>query len=39
MIDNPWKTVSDSFYFVGDELIMHTKAEFNYSGGANAMDD
>ena len=23
-------TVSDSFYFVGDELIMHTKAEYEY---------
>ena len=23
-------TVSDSFYFVGDELIMHTKADYQY---------
>lgn len=26
MINSPWETVSDSFYFVGKELIMHTKA-------------
>ena len=31
MIDNPWETRSDSFYFVGDELVMHNKAEYNYS--------
>lgn len=30
MIESPWETVSDSFYFVEDKLIMHTKAEFSY---------
>lgn len=36
MIENPWETVSDSFYFVGNQLTMHTKAEFSY---AAANDD
>lgn len=31
MIANPYATVSDSFYFVGDELIMHNKAEYKYT--------
>ncbi|KAL4476846.1 hypothetical protein ABPG72_010683 [Tetrahymena utriculariae] len=31
MILNPWETKSDSFYFVGDELVMHNKAEYNYA--------
>ena len=31
MIDEPWHTRSDSFYFVGDKLIMHNKAIYNYS--------
>ncbi|KAL3775541.1 hypothetical protein ACHAW5_001560 [Stephanodiscus triporus] len=30
MIENPFETVSDSFYFVGDELIMHNKARYQY---------
>ena len=30
MIDEPWHTRSDSFYFVGDKLIMHNKAIYNY---------
>jgi hypothetical protein len=30
MIAHPYATVSDSFYFVGDELIMHNKAEYKY---------
>lgn len=30
MIDNPWETRSDSFYFVNGELIIHNKAEYNY---------
>lgn len=30
MIAHPFATVSDSFYFVGDELIMHNKAEYKY---------
>lgn len=31
MIKAPWETVSDSFYFVGDNLVMHHKALYNYS--------
>ena len=31
MINQPWETVSDSFYFVDDELIMHNKAYFAYT--------
>ena len=31
MIENPWETKSDSFYFVENRLIMHNKAEYNYS--------
>ncbi|EGR32801.1 hypothetical protein IMG5_070320 [Ichthyophthirius multifiliis] len=31
MINSPWKTKSDSFYFVENELVMHNKAEYNYS--------
>ena len=30
MIDNPWMTKSDSFYFVEGKLIMHNKALYNY---------
>eukprot|EP00441_Pelagodinium_beii_P017901 CAMPEP_0197651280 /NCGR_PEP_ID=MMETSP1338-20131121/31800_1 /TAXON_ID=43686 ORGANISM="Pelagodinium beii, Strain RCC1491" /NCGR_SAMPLE_ID=MMETSP1338 /ASSEMBLY_ACC=CAM_ASM_000754 /LENGTH=204 /DNA_ID=CAMNT_0043225869 /DNA_START=80 /DNA_END=694 /DNA_ORIENTATION=+ len=26
----PWEARSDSFYFVGDRLIMHNRAEYNY---------
>lgn len=31
MINQPWETVSDSFYFVNDDLIMHNKAYFAYT--------
>lgn len=31
MIDNPYETKSDSFYFVGDTLIMHNKASYAYT--------
>ena len=31
MISEPWHTRSDSFYFVGDKLIMHNKAIYNYA--------
>jgi hypothetical protein len=31
MIQSPWETRSDSFYFVDNRLIMHHKAEYNYS--------
>ena len=28
MIDNPYETKSDSFYFVDGKLIMHNKASY-----------
>ena len=31
MINSPWETRSDSFYFVDGLVIMHNKAEYNYS--------
>ncbi len=31
MIANPFETRSDSFYFVENKLIMHTKAEYDFS--------
>jgi len=31
MIDSPWETKSDSFYFVNEKIIMHHKALYNYS--------
>ena len=31
MINSPWDTKSDSFYFVEDKLIMHNKSEYNYA--------
>jgi protein unc-119 len=30
MIDHPYQTMSDSFYFVNDQLIMHNKAAYEY---------
>jgi hypothetical protein len=33
MIDNPFETKSDSFYFVNDRLIMHNKASYKVSLG------
>lgn len=33
MIDNPWETESDSFYYVGDTMIMHNKAKYAYTRG------
>jgi len=33
MIDCPYETKSDSFYFVEDKLIMHNKADYAYNGG------
>lgn len=32
MLNCPHETASDSFYFVGDKLIMHNKASYAYSG-------
>lgn len=31
MIANPFLTKSDTFYFVGDQLVIHNKAEYAYS--------
>lgn len=31
MIAHPYETSSDSFYFVDGELVMHNKAEYDYS--------
>ena len=31
MINSPWETKSDTFYFVDNKLIMHHKALYNYS--------
>lgn len=33
MIQNPFETRSDSFYFVEDRLVMHNKADYAYDGG------
>ena len=30
MIAKPWETRSDSFFFVGDRLIIHNKAAYSY---------
>lgn len=35
MINAPYETKSDSFYFVGQQLIMHNKAEYDYSPFTN----
>ena len=31
IVKHPFETKSDSFYFVGDKLIMHHKAEYEYT--------
>ena len=33
MIDNPFETKSDSFYFVNGKLIMHNKASYKVNHG------
>ncbi|NWZ15668.1 U119B protein, partial [Agelaius phoeniceus] len=33
MVENPYETRSDSFYFVDNKLIMHNKADYAYNGG------
>ncbi|XP_066928009.1 protein unc-119 homolog B-like [Clytia hemisphaerica] len=32
MVDHPYETRSDSFYFVNNELVMHNKADYAYDG-------
>ncbi|KAI6176815.1 GMP-PDE-delta domain-containing protein [Aphelenchoides bicaudatus] len=34
MIENPFETRSDSFYFVNDKLIMHNKAAYAYDSSS-----
>ena len=31
MITSPWATKSDTFFFVGEQLVIHNRAEYNYS--------
>jgi hypothetical protein len=31
MIESPFETRSDTFFFVEGKLVMHKKAEYNYS--------
>ncbi|KAM6979931.1 protein unc-119 homolog B-like [Aplochiton taeniatus] len=33
MVDCPYETRSDSFYFVDNRLVMHNKADYAYNGG------
>ena len=39
MIKSPWETKSDSFYFVGEEMIMHNKAEYSYAEQLDAEEE
>lgn len=32
MIEHPFETKSDSFYFVDNKLVMHNKADYAYNG-------
>ena len=33
MIEEPFQTRSDSFYFVDKKLVMHNKADYSYNAG------
>lgn len=33
MVECPYETRSDSFYFVDNRLVMHNKADYAYNGG------
>ncbi|XP_039627631.1 protein unc-119 homolog B [Polypterus senegalus] len=33
MVEHPYETRSDSFYFVDNKLVMHNKADYAYNGG------
>lgn len=35
MVENPFSTKSDSFYFVDDQLVMHNKADYAYKYNAS----
>ena len=40
MVRNPFETYSDTFYFVGEELVMHHKVSYKYNRDANfGMDE
>ena len=36
MIEEPFQTRSDSFYFVDKKLVMHNKADYSYNAAAPA---
>jgi hypothetical protein len=36
MVEKPFETRSDSFYFVNKKLIMHNKADYSYNGEASS---
>ena len=38
MIASPYETTSDSFYFVGNELVMHNKASYRYLAEDSAQE-
>ncbi|KAI1292020.1 Uncharacterized protein HDE_07136 [Halotydeus destructor] len=38
MVNNPFETKSDSFYFVDNKLVMHNKAEYAYNGNLYETD-
>jgi len=38
IIENPYATCSDSFYFVEDRLVMHNKAWYDYSEGPGMVE-
>ena len=31
MIDSPWEVKSDTFFFAEGKLMIHNRAEYNYS--------
>lgn len=35
MIESPFETRSDSFYFVDNKLVMHNKADYAYNGNVD----
>lgn len=37
MIEHPFETKSDSFYFVENTLIMHNKADYAYNNGGDGI--
>ena len=39
MIDNPYETKSDTFYFYKDKLLIHTRAEYNFQPFDDGLGD